>query len=121
MRTKGSTALPSMRKRPVIIDSHEIKSYALIPSMDKVVESWSSSTNPRSACATHSHPALVDKAHWCGAVAASTAFETYWDMVQATNLLMTSPATMPRTPPSGCRQPPSSYQSHDLWWHFGSG
>ena len=45
--------------------------------------------------ATHSHPDFVDKANWNGDVAASTAGPNCWAMVRATNLRMTSPATMP--------------------------
>ena len=49
----------------------------------------------------HSQPALVDNAYWCGEVAASTAWPNCWAMVRATSLRTTSPATMPRTLPSG--------------------
>ena len=50
----------------------------------------------------HSHPALVLMACWKGEVACSTTGPNCWDMVRATNRLITSPATIPLTlPPPG--------------------
>ena len=51
--------------------------------------------------ATHSHPALVVKAYWKGAVAFSTCFATCFEIVLATRRLIMSPTTIPLTPPSG--------------------
>ena len=50
---------------------------------------------------SNSHPALVDKVYWKGAVAASTCLETCFAMVLATSLQTISPTTIPLTPPSG--------------------
>ena len=79
---------------PPNILSREMKSKAPTPSMDKMVASECCSVRACTACATHSHPAFVVSAQWNGAVAASTASP-------ATTLLITSPATMPLTPPDG--------------------
>ena len=48
---------------------------------------------------THLHFVLVDKACWCGAVARSTISAIFCVMVRATRRLMTSPTTIPLTPP----------------------
>ena len=49
----------------------------------------------------HSHSALVDKAYWKGAVAASACFETCFAIVRATDLRRMFPTTIALTPPSG--------------------
>ena len=51
--------------------------------------------------ATHSVPARVLSACWNGAVKRSTASMICWATVRPTKRLITSPASMPRTPPSG--------------------
>ena len=48
-------------------------------------------------------PARVDSACWNAAVAASTTSPNSWALVRAVNLRITSPATIPRTPPSFLR------------------
>ena len=48
-----------------------------------------------------SHPALVFRAYWKGAVATSTLLEICVAIVRATSLRKMSPTTIPRTPPSG--------------------
>ena len=48
-------------------------------------------------------PARVERAYWKGAVAAFTAGPICWAIVLAVNLLITSPETMPRTPPVSLR------------------
>ena len=69
-----------------------------------MVASGCCSVRACTACATHSHPAFVVSANWNGAVAASTASLICCAIVRATTHLMTSPATMPLTPPDGfCR------------------
>ena len=52
-------------------------------------------------CQPMQHTLLVDRAHWCGAVARSTISAICCSMVHVTKCLMTSPATIPLTPPSG--------------------
>ena len=81
----------------------DTKSKAPIPSTDKMVASGFASVNARNAWATHSQQALVDNAHWKGDVASFTASSNCWAMVLDVNLLITSPATMPVTPPTGFR------------------
>ena len=54
-----------------------------------------------STCAIHSLPAVVDNAHWNGAVAISTAVSNCWTMVLATNLrtdVTCDDTAIPRTP-----------------------
>ena len=53
-------------------------------------------------------PALVVIAYWKGAVAASTALLSCWDIVRDTSLRRMSPATMPRTPPCNAVNPNES-------------
>ena len=76
----------------------EIRSHVTTPSMKVIVASGSRSVIDCRMCATHSHPAFVDRACWKGAVIASTFLVIGVAMDLATNLLMMSP---PRTPPSG--------------------
>ena len=71
----------------------EIKSNAPIPSTEVTVACGSNSVRLWRAWATHSQPAVVI-ACWHGLVARSTA-------AAVTSRRITSPATMPRTPPSG--------------------
>ena len=76
-----------------------MRSNALTPSTEVRVNCSSVSHKAWMQWATHSHPDFVDRANWNGDVAASTAGPNCWAMVRATSLRMTSPATMPRTPP----------------------
>ena len=76
-------------------------SNALTPSIESTVASGLASVNACRTCATHSVPARVRRAYWNGAVKRSTASIICWATVRPTKRLMTSPATMPRTPPSG--------------------
>ena len=95
---------PGHLMRPLNILSREMRSKAPTPSIDKMVASGCCSVRACTACATHSHPAFVVSAYWNGAVAASTASLICCAIVRATTLLITSPATMPLTPPDGfCR------------------
>ena len=64
---------PETSRKPVNIDSREMRSNAPMPSMEVTVASGLSSVSPCVACAMHSHPAQVLKTHWYGAVAFSTA------------------------------------------------
>ena len=72
--------------------------------MEVTVASASNSLKACNTCEMHSQPALVESAYWNGEVAASTAGPSCWATVLATNRLMTSPTTIPRTPPSFLRR-----------------
>ena len=69
------------------------------PSIDSKVAFPSILVSACTMCATHS--ALVERAYWRGWVAPSARSANCLAMVRATNLLNTSPTTMPLTPPSG--------------------
>ena len=88
-----------------------------MPSADVTVVSGSNLVNPCNTWATHSHPVLVDKACWCGAVACWTISAICCAMVLATRHLMTSLAMIPLTPPSRFVSPngPCQPQSEGLW------
>ena len=75
-----------------------------MPSMEVTVKSASNSLKTCNTCEMHSQPALVESAYWNGEVAASTAGPNCWATVLATSHLMTSPTTIPRTPPSFFRR-----------------
>ena len=90
-----------------------------IQSSDKMVASGFASVNACFACAMHSQSALVDKACWKGHNASFTASLNCWTTVLNVNLLITSPTTMPLTPPSGFRErrlPPQTNGLHCNFW-----
>ena len=110
VRQKGRAELPPAKfMRPWSIACLDVKSKALMPSIDITVARGSISVYPCKACAMHSQRLLVAVAYWNGAVAACTLSIICWDIVRATNLLTMSPATILRTPPlcfwSGVRRP----------------
>ena len=73
-RTKGDTATPpGIRSNPCNMALREIVSQALVPSMEVTVASASTSHKACNTCEMHSQPALVERAHWNGEIAASTA------------------------------------------------
>ena len=101
----------------------EMRSYALTPSIDKIVASGSRSVTACAACATHSHPALVDNAHWNRAVALSATFANCCEIVLATKRRTTSTAYNASDPTSrllqGCHAP-LPQDGCDVLWHMAS-
>ena len=95
---------PCTENNPRSIDSLDTKSNAPMPSTESTVLSGLESVSTCKMWPIHSHPALVVRAYWNGAVACSTAGANSWAMVRDTSRLMKSPTTMPLTPPDGfCR------------------
>ena len=82
------------------IAAREIWSNAPIPSMESTVHVVSISHKP---CKDRSQHALTTHTG-AGLCAASTVFPNCWAIVRAISRRTTSPATMPRTPPSGFRE-----------------
>ena len=97
---KGGSVSPSGIRWPALIIARlEIKSNAPTPSKDNTVALGSLSVVTCTACAMLSDPALVAKAYWNGFVAVSNLAMNSLALVLATRRLMTSPSTIPRTPP----------------------
>ena len=63
-----------------------MRSHAPIRSTDKTVARPSTSVSVCKMCATHSHPVLVDKAIWKGAVTTSVVLATCFPSVHAIDL-----------------------------------
>ena len=72
----------------------DMVSNALTPSLEMMGLSGSNSVSACNARAMHSEPAAVERACWNG-----TAGPNCWVIVLAVSLRITSPATIPRTPP----------------------
>ena len=94
-------APPATERKTFSIQPREMRSNAPILLMDNTVARRSRSVRASRECATHSPPDLVDRAHWKGDVACSTALEICCEIVRATRRRTVSPVTMPRTPPLG--------------------
>ena len=89
----------SMLCTAVIMALLDTKSKAPTPSMERTVQFGSRSVITCTTCAMLSHPARVESAYWKGLVAFSNLVMNCFARVLATNLLMTSPTTIPRIPP----------------------
>ena len=70
-RMGGPRPPPETSRKPVNIDSREMRSNAPMTSIEVTVASGLNPVSPCKACAMHSHPARMLKAFWFGAVAFS--------------------------------------------------